>query len=134
MPTPSDSHAGVVAYRTNGDSLEILLVTSRRTGEWGLPKGHLEPGMTAAEVATMEAFEEAGVQGAILGEPLGRYVRRGSTVVVFAMEVGKVLERWPEESERRRAWFALDQAVAAVPEAELKSLLSQLRPSRPGPG
>lgn len=103
--------------------LQILLISSRKSGEWGIPKGHLEPGMTAAGVASMEAYEEAGLRGDV-GSELGTYVRRGAIVLVFSFEVHEELATFPEQGQRERLWCT--DAVERVPEADLKALIARL--------
>ena len=65
--------SGVVPYRWLEGRLEVLLITSLRRGRWIIPKGIVEPDMTPAESAAMEAFEEAGVKGRVGTEPIGEY-------------------------------------------------------------
>lgn len=102
--------AGVLPYRVRGGQLEICLITSRRTGLWGIPKGHLEAGMTPAEIGAMEAFEEAGLVGQTASEALGSYTyrkyQRVYQVEVFPLKVEQVMEDWQEKEERQRRWFA----------------------------
>jgi 8-oxo-dGTP pyrophosphatase MutT (NUDIX family) len=78
-------------YRTIGDGLtapiEVLLVTSRGTGRWVIPKGNSGKGEAAHAAAAREAEEEAGVIGAICPAALGRYeyrktLRSGAAVMV----------------------------------------------------
>jgi len=57
----------------SGDRVQVLLVTSRGTGRWIIPKGHPEKKMKPSEVAAMEAFEEGGVSGTVGKVPLGHY-------------------------------------------------------------
>ncbi|MEW6280816.1 MAG: NUDIX hydrolase [Candidatus Eremiobacterota bacterium] len=115
--------SGVIPYRWSDGRLEVLLITSRRTGRWAIPKGWLEPGMTPLESALLEAYEEAGVRGEARDELLGTYVRWGRTVGVYPLEVREVLDDWPEARQRRRAWFSLEEAVAEVEEDDLKAIL-----------
>src|ERR1700751_1442708 len=51
-----------ICYRVRGSSIEFLLVQTRG-GRWTFPKGSAEPGLTHAQAAALEAFEEAGVHG-----------------------------------------------------------------------
>jgi 8-oxo-dGTP pyrophosphatase MutT (NUDIX family) len=63
--------AGGIAFRASGRDLSILLVTSKKQqGFWIFPKGHIEPGETAAQAGVRETEEEAGVTGELLG-PVG---------------------------------------------------------------
>ena len=67
----SVAQAGGIAFRGHGRDLSILLVTSKKQpGFWIFPKGHVEPGETAAQAGVRETHEEAGVTGELLG-PIG---------------------------------------------------------------
>jgi 8-oxo-dGTP pyrophosphatase MutT (NUDIX family) len=112
--------------------VEILLVTSRETRRWVIPKGWPMPGHGAAESAAQEAYEEAGVRGKMTAKALGHYnygkrLRGGAKkrfrVDVFAMEVTEVLDLWPEGHERTRQWLSPDEAAAQVNEPELAALI-----------
>ncbi|HZG08614.1 MAG TPA: NUDIX hydrolase [Allosphingosinicella sp.] len=113
-------------------AVELLLVTSRDTGRWVVPRGNPIRGLAPHQSAAQEAWEEAGVRGAVSDQPLGRYrykKRRKlgfsvrAQVQLFEMLVTEVLEDWPERHQRRRAWFAPVDAAAAVDEPELKALI-----------
>lgn len=110
----------------------VLLVTSRETRRWVLPKGWAERHLSGPELAAKEAFEEAGVTGEVRLEPIGsyRYEKRLANgrqvtccVEVFPMRVDRLLNDWPERQQRTREWFTLAEAAAAVQEADLGSLL-----------
>ena len=110
----------------------MLLITSRETQRWVVPRGNvirgLEPHMSAAQ----EAYEEAGIRGRMGTEPLGvyRYEKRlrlgrvvPAEVHLYPLEVTEELEEWPERHQRQRRWFAPAAAAEAVDEPELKSLI-----------
>lgn len=111
--------------------IALLMVTSRRTRRWIIPKGHIERGMTAAASAAKEALEEAGVTGRIGGK-MGTFeydkllatgaVRR-LRVSVYALEVVEELVQWDEQALRERAWFAPGDAAAATAEPELQEII-----------
>ena len=116
-------------YRTQGEGIDapvrVLLVTSRETRRWVIPKGNLPPGAIPHQAAAAEAEEEAGVCGAVCPTPLGSYryrKRRGSgaslmvDVDVFPLAVNRELPSWKEQSERERRWFTLAEAADAVDE------------------
>lgn len=112
-----------------------MLVTSRGTGRWVLPKGWEEPGSTPHEQAAREAFEEAGLIGEVWPEPVGYYsyekhLKGGRTVRctvgVFPFWVERQLENWPERGQRETRWFTLGQAALAVTEGDLVTLLLRL--------
>ncbi len=110
----------------------ILLVTSRDTGRWVIPKGWPAKRMKAHEAAAREAMEEGGVVGKIETRPIGsfKYQRPHQngdqlhTVSVFLLAVRSSFEHWPEEAERKRAWFSISAAARLVAEPELRSLIS----------
>lgn len=113
----------------------VLLVTSRETGRWVLPKGWAEKNLSGAELAAKEAFEEAGIVGDMLPKPIGAYhyaklLSQGKAVQcrveVFLLHVTELLDTWPEMRQRRREWFTLSQAAMVVAEGELVTLLLRL--------
>lgn len=110
--------SAAVPVREDGGRVEILLVTSMGTGKWILPKGIVEPGLTPAESAAKEAWEEAGVKGAVRPRPLGTYKARkwgGETEIeVYRLDVDFVAEDWLEAGTRKRKWFSLKEAARAV--------------------
>lgn len=110
----------------------VLLITSRDTGRWVIPKGWTMPGRTLAEAALCEAWEEAGVEGRIGNLPIGRYrydkiLRNGKArpvvVQVFLAAVDGLAGDWPEAGQRIRRWFAPGEAATLVAEPELRQLL-----------
>ncbi len=117
--------------------IEILLVTSRDTGRWVLPKGNREEGLALHQVAALEAEEEAGVVGWIDTAPIGEYgygKRRDNgavdqlAVAVFPLRVVDMFDEWKEAAQRERQWFAQMDAAAAVDEAGLSALISAFAP------
>lgn len=127
---------GALPVRTaeNG-TLEILLVTSRDTGRWVIPKGWPSKRMTDASAASREAKQEAGVTGKIASKPTGSYryrkIEKTSSrlieVDVYRLAVQKERKRWPEKVQRNRAWFDLETAARRVREPRLKRLIATLR-------
>ncbi len=132
----SRGKAGVKSGKDAG-SVEVLLITSRDTGRWVLPKGWPMKGMTPAEAAAREAYEEAGVEGRIDADPIGdfRYIKvlpgeRGipCRVAVFPLRVKRLLDSFPECDQRERAWFSPAAAAEKVDEPQLKALLRDFAP------
>lgn len=125
------AQSAALPYRCGGHGSEVLLVTSRRTRRWVVPKGTLEPRLTPAQSAAAEAFEEAGVLGPVSADPIGAYGYEkavGSRIVycsvrVYPMRVTVELADWPERSQRRRAWMAFDVAARGVAETGLRRIL-----------
>lgn len=117
---------GVIAWRRERGRTEFVLITSTRRNRWVIPKGHLEPDLTAAESAVREAWEEAGVAGVVRQPALGVYTYekcgREYRVEVFLMEVRDVLSLWPEADRRMRRWVSWCEAVSMVEEPGLKRL------------
>jgi 8-oxo-dGTP pyrophosphatase MutT (NUDIX family) len=122
--------------RREGTALQVMLLTSRRTRRWVLPKGWSEPGLAPHELAAKEAFEEAGLQGRMEMLAVGEYrydkeLRDGRllpcTVGVFPLWVERQLADWPERAERETAWFGLEAAADLVVEPELAVLLRGFR-------
>ncbi|WP_309141208.1 DUF47 family protein [Novosphingobium sp. G106] len=123
-------------YRSEGPALDapvrVMLVTSRGTGRWVIPKGNIPSGFSPHAAAAMEAEEEAGVHGSVCPIPLGSYryrKQRGNgaslmvDVDVFPMAVTQELDQWKEKSQRERRWFTLPEAAKAVDEADLADLM-----------
>lgn len=113
-----------------------MLITSRETQRWVIPKGWPMEGLTAAQAAATEAYEEAGLRG-IMGEAIGVYAyakrlkdlnTRDLSVEVFPMKVEGELTFWPEAQVRRRRWFSREAASSAVEEAELAEIISGFTP------
>lgn len=119
--------AAAIPFRIRKGKLEVLLITSRSSGKWIVPKGMIDPGFTAAEAAQQEAYEEAGVKGPI-EEALGSFVytkwARTCEVQVFSLRVDEVLDHWEEEDSRTRRWVPADKAAELVNQPDLAKLLS----------
>jgi 8-oxo-dGTP pyrophosphatase MutT (NUDIX family) len=117
-----------------GSKPEVLLVTGRRSGRWGIPKGWPMIGRSLADSAAREAFEEAGISGTIDPRPLGsfRHVKRSLfgnlevEILVHPLAVKEELANWPEKRQRSRRWFPLKQAVAQVESTELRTIMVRL--------
>jgi 8-oxo-dGTP pyrophosphatase MutT (NUDIX family) len=105
----------------------VCLVTSRSGKRWVIPKGCLEPGKTAGEIALQEAWEEAGLLGLLHPEPVGTYLyeKFGNNhfVTVFHMQVTEATEEWPEHNLRERAWLTPAQAVNRIEDKGLKEII-----------
>jgi phosphohistidine phosphatase len=130
LPNWIYTQSAILPYRRQGDDLEVLVITSRKGTRWVLPKGIVEPGMTAAASAAKEAMEEAGVEGRVAEQSLGkyRYEKWGGTceVEVFPMKVTTELKRWPERAFRRREWVTLKKASKRLDHGKLREILRRL--------
>ncbi|MBK5928093.1 NUDIX hydrolase [Rhodobaculum claviforme] len=114
---------------------DVLLVTSRGTGRWILPKGWPMAGRTLAQAACQEAWEEAGVRGNVDPDPLGHYTTEKVTdgglpmpcrVEVFRVHVHDVRKDFPEAGQRTRRWVSPAEAATMVREPGLRALLLTL--------
>lgn len=122
-----------LVHRWREDALEILLVTSRESHRWILPKGWPVPGKTAPATAEQEADEEAGVIGRALKKPVGRYsaVKRigeadlPCDVEVYPLQFVKQKQKWKERGERACRWLPVDQAEEAVADPELAAIIRE---------
>jgi 8-oxo-dGTP pyrophosphatase MutT (NUDIX family) len=113
---------------------EVCLVTSRNGKRWVAPKGCIEPGKTAGEIALQEAWEEAGLVGSLDPEPIGSYFyeKDGLTchVMVFLMQVTGETEDWPERSFRQRRWSSSAKAALRVADPGLRALIEGVAVSK----
>ncbi len=122
-------------WRENGGELELMLITSRLSRHWLIPKGWPMKRKTPAAAAAQEAFEEAGIQGAIGMEPLGRYSYDKLSleasavpcvVEVYPLHVEVELTEWPEAATRTRSWMTVGMASQLAYETGLSALLDGL--------
>jgi len=123
---------GALPWRIKDGDLQVLLVTSRDTGRWVIPKGWPMGNLAPHQAAALEAFEEAGLLGETDVQSLGAYpydkrlkggAVRPCVVEVFAMRVTRHKRVWPEKLQRRRSWFAALDAADRVDEPELADLI-----------
>lgn len=133
---------GAICWRMHRGKVEVLLITSRDTGRWVIPKGWPMEKLSPAQAAMQEAWEEAGVRGQIAEASLGTFnylkilsLKRSvqCAVQVFALRVSELADKFPEKKERRRKWFAAEKAAGKVMEPELRNLLADL-PNQLGDG
>ncbi|MFN3937071.1 MAG: NUDIX hydrolase [Gemmobacter sp.] len=128
-----------LCWRASGGMLEVLLITSRETGRWVVPKGWPIKGRAPHEVAAREAWEEAGVIGSADPNCLGLFGYRkamGSDepdravlAAVYPVAVGRLAEKFPEAGQRKRCWFAPEQAAGLVAEPDLAAVIAAFRPT-----
>ncbi|MDI1294655.1 MAG: DUF47 family protein [bacterium] len=131
-------------YTTAADgSMSILLITSRDTRRWVIPKGNRIKGLAGHRAAELEAYEEAGIHGIACPAPVGRYSydkrkRNGSAraamVEVFPLAVTGQLTQWPEQGQRELRWFPVAEAARAVDEPDLQSIIAAFRKPPRNPG
>lgn len=135
MPEHGQQIAALPMRRDAKDQVRVLMVTSRDTGRWVMPKGWQMDGKKPWRAAEIEALEEAGAKGHIGNEMIGTY-RYGKVlddgqvipcvVEVYPMFVEELMRDWKERKERKRKWFAPKAAAQRVDEADLAELLQSL--------
>ena len=107
----------------------MLLVTSRNGKRWIVPKGIIEPHMSAAESAMKEAFEEAGIRGIVYPKAIGEYhyQKWGGVcwMTMFLMEVEEIFDEWPECGFRKRQWLDFNTVNNRLDERVPRSFLKQ---------
>jgi 8-oxo-dGTP pyrophosphatase MutT (NUDIX family) len=128
---------GALCWRSGPRGTEVLLITSRDTGRWIIPKGWPMPGLAPEAAAAQEAWEEAGVEGQVSPVCLGRYgyhkllaatAEVPCAVAVYGLQVQRLAASYPEARERRRAWYTPDEAAALVQEPDLARLIRAFVP------
>jgi 8-oxo-dGTP pyrophosphatase MutT (NUDIX family) len=136
---------GALCWRLGEDGIDILLITSRDTGRWIIPKGWPMPGLAPEAAAAQEAWEEAGVEGVMNPVCLGRYgyqkllsvtAQVPCAVAVYGLRVVSLADKFPEVKERTRQWFRQEIAATMVNEPDLASLIAGFVPpslGRPAP-
>ncbi|WP_247881177.1 NUDIX hydrolase [Skermanella sp. TT6] len=134
------SQLAVIPFEVRQGQLMVLMVTSRETRRWVVPKGWQEKKVPDPEQAAREAYEEAGAIGQVGAKPIGSYryekrLKNGRSktldVAVYPFEVEELLEEWPEMEERERRWMTPAQAALAVDEGSLAALLLGLETNPP---
>ena len=135
-PRPRRRQVAALCYRMSDEGKQVLLVTSRGTGRWIVPKGWPVPGKDGPGSALQEAWEEAGVSIAeIEPSPVGQYdyakgLANGASIPietqVYLTHVTGLKDAYPEADERCRAWFSPQEAADLVHEGDLKAILRAL--------
>ena len=133
-PTPLQYAA--LCYRRKKGVVEILLITSRGTGRWILPKGWAMKKESEPGTAAQEAYEEAGVVGQIDPTALGTFefdkwvhgMPVPCTVQVYPLKVERLDDDFPEKDQRQRKWFSIEEAAAKVDEPQLQDLIKSFCP------
>ena len=126
---------GALPYRVTAPGVtEVLLVTSRGTKRWIVPKGWPIPGLSDADSAAREAYEEAGVLGEIGQDPLGTFAHWKSAegggepglfhIDLYALRVERELTLWPEAHQRQKVWVSIAQAVTMIDPGDLRDLVA----------
>ncbi len=128
-----------LCFRTDTEKLRVLLVTSRRTRRWILPKGWPMDGKSPAESAAVEAWEEGGVRGKAYDQCLGVFsydkdIDDDNPLpvigLVYPIKVKKIASNFPERKERTRKWVGLKKAAALVNSPDLAAIIRSFDPKR----
>jgi 8-oxo-dGTP pyrophosphatase MutT (NUDIX family) len=139
MVKKGNQQIAALPIRRGRSGLQVLLITSRETKRWVIPKGWPMDAYADFNAAKIEAYEEAGVRGRVSRKPLGRfrYVKllksgeaRHMTVTVYSLQVEQLLAQWPEKSERTRKWFSVEEAATLVAETGLQNIIARLKAKR----
>lgn len=121
--------------RRAGGKVEVLLITTRTSGKWTIPRGWTLRFRSLSQSAKREALQEAGVRGFMSRQPLGHldapktYRFAGQIdwlLAVYALEVTDVLNNWKEADQRERRWFSAEEAAELVRPSALGSLILEL--------
>lgn len=129
---PYRLQVAALPWRMGETGVEIMLITSRDTGRWVIPKGWPENAEELHEAAAREAWEEAGVKGAISNREAGRYTYSKilpsgegvpCEVLVFPLEVDQVADKWKERRKRTRKWVTPAEASRMLNEPDLCRLV-----------
>jgi hypothetical protein len=130
----TDVQFGALPFRMGSGGLEIMLITSRGSKRWIIPKGWPIIGKKPHRVAEIEAFQEAGVKGVIHKKPIGAYpysksLPGGETrlclVEVYPLRVTLEAVKWREQAERIREWFPAREATNLVDEGGLMQIMRE---------
>lgn len=125
-----------ICWRREKGKIRILLITSRDTGRWIIPKGWPMDGKTPSEAAAQEAWEEAGVTGVVGLNTVGVYsyvkpldrAQLPCLAMVFPIHVKQEFDDWPEAHQRTRKWMSRKKAARLVAEPELQQILLNFQP------
>jgi len=110
LTTQITEQVAALAYTQNDLQGAVVCIVSARSGGWTLPKGHIDPGHTPLQAASIEAYEEAGLIGEVHPDPIGsyEYVKTSGKrcrVEIYPMRITSVLLAWHEYPARERAWI-----------------------------
>ncbi|MEK4032088.1 NUDIX hydrolase [Methylocystis sp. IM3] len=128
---PQQQYAAL-PWRRKGKALEIMLITSRETRRWVIPKGWPMKGRKSHATAALEAIQEAGLLGKIDKTTIGAFhyqkkLGNGATVLcrvdVFPLRVVRQRKNWPEKRQRATKWFSASKAARMVDEPELTKMI-----------
>jgi len=116
-------------FRLDDSELRVMLITTRRKRRWSVPKGSLIRNTAPHRTAALEAYEEAGLIGAVAKRALGSFKHRKRKrkctmdVAVFPMKVHGQESWWPEKGERDAIWVSAEKAARLVHKPQLRRLI-----------
>ncbi|WP_420861052.1 NUDIX hydrolase [Algirhabdus cladophorae] len=128
---------GALCFRVVNDKTEVLLITSRRSGRWIIPKGWPMDEKTPARAASREAYQEAGIKGKSYQTCLGgySYVKildptdvLPIMVLVYPIKVKTIVQDYPEAKQRKRKWFSLKKAAKKISDPEMGAIIRRFDP------
>lgn len=132
--TGTVQQTAALPFVVTAHGVELLLITSQRRQRWIIPKGWPQKGLSLAETARREAWEEAGLRGLLVEQPLGHYraakrLDEGydvpADVLVFPLLVREQALDWPERAARGRSWYPFAEALGLLSDAPLARLLAK---------
>lgn len=136
MSEPQRKQVAALPIKTRSDGrVRVLLVTSRETRRWVIPKGWPMRGKSSRQAAAQEAWEEAGAKGTVSDRPIGEfdYLKRmpkgedvRCNVKVYRLDVTSLADSWPEAHERVREWVSPAEAAERVVEPGLRAIFLEL--------
>ena len=119
--------AGVIPFRRKKAAIEVCLIRNKGRRKWKIPKGFVDPGESVEQAALKEAWEEAGLKGRVVGDPIGSYEydkwELRLTVSVYLMEVTDQENEWEESRFRERRWSPVDTAFEMLRKHPVRPLL-----------
>jgi 8-oxo-dGTP pyrophosphatase MutT (NUDIX family) len=121
--------SSVIPFVIESGEIKIVLITSLKSGKWIIPKGVIEPGLSAQESAANEALEEAGLMGTVYDVPIGCYQFKKwggiCNVQVFPFRVEKILDEWEEMDLRQRIILPYKDALERITNPELVDIIKK---------
>jgi len=126
---------GALPIIVDDGRVRVLLITSRETRRWIIPKGWPHKKLSPSAVAALEAFEEAGLEGRVAEQPMAvfSYIKRLKSgkcvtcqVETYLFQVERELDEWPEKDQRERRWMSPDEAALLVSDDGLVAVLRDL--------
>jgi 8-oxo-dGTP pyrophosphatase MutT (NUDIX family) len=134
-PQDHERQVGALCYRWSDDQIEILLITTRRTGRWMIPKGWPMKSRPDHEAAAREAYEEAGAVGQAQPHIIGNFVTKKMQssgdylphrIDVYPLCVEEMHDNFPESGQRSRQWFQPAEAISKCDDAGLRKIIARI--------